>query len=345
MAIDTSNFEVAANIYHLPLALIDRDPAQQRQTWNDEETEQLACSIAVMGLQIAIKVRPIENEDGSVRFQIVMGERRYRAHQYVPTKDVRFQIDGKEYFFPKGERIVQSDTIKAEIDSAISDSLKPILTIIENEGRVQVTLVDRANAYYRVAVEHGYDRNGDPAVNTVAITTVANKVSKKPDEITDYILLTSYPDMFKSLVEKGTITWKMIRALNKLDQGERWKIIGRVTAGKLKVVDVEKTVEQILYQRDNPGSDQAAMFDVPSDSPETLAAHAQYSADMQTIATILARWGNPDGKELGKVACRLPIAQERDRIKAINASMKQLDQQLQDVQSRREAAKITTSGK
>lgn len=61
-----------AQIKSLPVDQIDRDENQPRQTFDEEELQELADSIRMKGVQQPIGVRPVED-----RYRIIWGERRW----------------------------------------------------------------------------------------------------------------------------------------------------------------------------------------------------------------------------------------------------------------------------
>lgn len=74
----------------IPLALITRNPKQPRETFPQEHIERLAASIQKRGLIQPITLRPIKR--GKFRYEIVAGECRFRAHQYLDAKTIRAEI-------------------------------------------------------------------------------------------------------------------------------------------------------------------------------------------------------------------------------------------------------------
>ena len=69
-----------------PIELLRRNPDQPRRSFNDEELDELAASIREKGILQPILVRPAPGAPGE--FQIVAGERRWRAAQKAGLHEV-----------------------------------------------------------------------------------------------------------------------------------------------------------------------------------------------------------------------------------------------------------------
>lgn len=78
-----SNFDAGKEHKKVQLELIDPNPYQPRIVFDPVEIEELAESIQTVGLLQPITVRPLNN-----RFQIVAGERRFRAHQFLNKRSI-----------------------------------------------------------------------------------------------------------------------------------------------------------------------------------------------------------------------------------------------------------------
>lgn len=114
----------APSVSQVAMDLIDPDPTQPRQHFDAGELAELAASIKAKGLLQPITVRPVGD-----RYQIVMGERRWRAHQ-----------------------LLGADTIAAQVRD-MTDRDKAIAAIVENLQRVDVTPLEEADAFARLVAQ------------------------------------------------------------------------------------------------------------------------------------------------------------------------------------------------
>lgn len=120
----------------IPLDLITRNPDQPRQIFEPKALAELAASIRQNGLQQPITVRPIEPDGEGHKYQIIMGERRYRAHLLLAE-------DG-------GAR----DIICNVRD--MDDRDVHINAIVENLQRAEVSAIEEAYAYHHAIEEFGF---------------------------------------------------------------------------------------------------------------------------------------------------------------------------------------------
>jgi ParB/RepB/Spo0J family partition protein len=110
----------------LPIDSI-RPGDNDRKTFDETELWQLSESIAEIGLGMAILVRPTPS--GPTPYQLVGGERRWRAHQLPPCAHLA--------------------TIKAIIDHDLSDREADAMMLAENTGRVDLGIIEEARAYQK----------------------------------------------------------------------------------------------------------------------------------------------------------------------------------------------------
>jgi ParB/RepB/Spo0J family partition protein len=107
----------------VPLSSIVANPNQPRKRFSDETIEELADSIKKQGLLQPIIVRPIESENQNTKYQIVVGERRFRAINSLGWK-----------------------TIPTIIREDLDDKNAAIISLIENIQREEVDFWDQAVA-------------------------------------------------------------------------------------------------------------------------------------------------------------------------------------------------------
>ena len=120
----------------IPLHLIVRNDDQPRQHFDPKSLESLAESIRENGLQQPITVRPIAPDEDGHKFQIIMGERRYRAHLLLAETGDATEI------------LCQVRTM--------DDRDTHINAIIENLHRDEVSAIEEAYAYHHAITEFGF---------------------------------------------------------------------------------------------------------------------------------------------------------------------------------------------
>ena len=159
---------------HLPIGFLERNADQPRYVFDDKAIEELAASIKEKGMLQPILVREI----GTDRFQIVAGERRWRAAQKAGIHDVP---------------VVVRD---------LSDSEVLELAIIENIQREDLSPVEEAKAYHNLMQEFGYTQE-----------TVAVHVGKSRSHVANLLRLLTLPASIQGLVDSGKLSMGHARAL------------------------------------------------------------------------------------------------------------------------------------
>ncbi len=125
----------SGDIRYLSIESIEPNPFQPRQIFSEEELENLAASVKSHGVLQPILVRPLpvssKNKAKSPQFQLIAGERRWRAATRAHLKEI-----------PAIVRVVDDKTALE-------------LAIIENVQRHDISAIESAQAYRRLAKEFG----------------------------------------------------------------------------------------------------------------------------------------------------------------------------------------------
>lgn len=104
----------------LPVAHITANPWQPRKEFDPEQLDELCCSIQELGLMQPIVVRKHPSQDG--HYQIVVGERRFRAHQQLGKAEIKGLVadlsDAEMAVWAMGENMTRSDLSDYEIAKA-----------------------------------------------------------------------------------------------------------------------------------------------------------------------------------------------------------------------------------
>ena len=188
---------------HLPVELIQRGKYQPRRDMHTEALEELADSIKAQGVMQPIVVRPI----GDGRYEIIAGERRWRATQ-----------------------IAGLDKIPAVIRD-VPDEAAIAMALIENIQRENLNPIEEAVALKRLQDEF-----------ELTHAEVAQAVGKSRTTITNLLRLIALSEEVKTLLEHGDLEMGHARALLTLD-GETQRAIARqIVAKGLSVRQTEALV-------------------------------------------------------------------------------------------------------
>ena len=124
-----TTYKDSANQNSLPIDLLVPNRDQPRKTFNDESLKELAGSIKEKGVLLPILVRATSNKD---RYQIIAGERRWRAAQIAGLHNVP---------------VVIRDLNESEVLE---------VGLIENMQRENLTAIEEALGFERLQMEYEY---------------------------------------------------------------------------------------------------------------------------------------------------------------------------------------------
>ena len=200
-------------LQHLPLDLIQRGKYQPRRDMDPSALEELANSIKVQGVMQPIVVRPI----GGGRFEIIAGERRWRASQQAGL-----------------------DKIPAMVRE-VPDEAAIAMALIENIQREDLNPIEEAVALQRLQQEFELTQQ-----------QVADAVGKSRVTITNLLRLIALPEEIKTLLSHGDLEMGHARALLGLPLEQQVEGARHVVARGLTVRQTEALVRQWLNAKEKP---------------------------------------------------------------------------------------------
>ncbi|WP_404711009.1 ParB/RepB/Spo0J family partition protein [Sphingomonas sp. MMS24-J13] len=163
----------AAGVQTLPVGQIVPNPDQPRRHFDEDALDELAASLKVSGLIQPIVVRP----KGNV-YQIVAGERRWRAAQRAQLHDVPVLI----------RTLTDAETVE--------------LAIVENVQRQDLNAIEESEAYQRLIKEYGHTQEA-----------LGKIVGKSRSHIANLLRLLDLPPFVRGAVADGRLTMGHARAL------------------------------------------------------------------------------------------------------------------------------------
>lgn len=158
----------------LPVAFLQPGRYQPRKTFEEQPLSDLAASIKEKGVLSPILVRPIASD----RYEIVAGERRWRAAQLAQLHDVPVVVR------------------EMPDDQALE------IAIIENVQRADLNAIEEGAAYEELITKFGRTQDD-----------VAREVGKSRSHIANTIRLLRLPDTVKSWIREGKLTAGHARTL------------------------------------------------------------------------------------------------------------------------------------
>ena len=202
--IKTSSGVLVADRNEIDLNLISANPKQPRVVFDEDQLAELALSIKEVGLLQPPVVRSI----GNGKYQLIMGERRYRAAKLAGLKSIPVII-----------RQTNDHQLLRE-------------ALIENIHRSQLNPLEEAAAYQQLLNDFGYTHD-----------ELANRLSKSRPVITNTMRLLNLPAAVQRRVAAGVISAGHARALLSLtDQREIENLANRIVSEGLTVRAVEEIV-------------------------------------------------------------------------------------------------------
>lgn len=186
----------------LNIAEIEPNRSQPRKEFDEKALSELAESISKHGLLQPLLVRPLTLGG----YQIVAGERRYRACQMAGLKDIPVII----------RELGDTETME--------------LALIENLQREDLTPLEEAEGYNVLMTEHGFTQD-----------EVAQSVGKSRPAIANALRLLKLPNSIVEYLKEGKISAGHARALLSLDNEKDMQELANLIVQKdLSVRQVEK---------------------------------------------------------------------------------------------------------
>ncbi|WP_343485852.1 ParB/RepB/Spo0J family partition protein [Allomuricauda sp. d1] len=210
---DKNADQVIGNVVELDIDTIEVNPFQPRSNFSDEALKELASSIRELGIIQPITVRKVDFD----RYQLVSGERRYRASKMVGLK-----------------------TIPAYIRIA-NDQESLEMALVENIQRQDLDPVEIALSYQRLIEEI-----------EVTQEKLSDRVGKKRSTITNYLRLLKLDPIVQTGMRDGFITMGHGRALVNIEKKkDQISLYEKIVSDALSVRDTEKLVKE--YQQEKTG--------------------------------------------------------------------------------------------
>lgn len=203
------------SVFTCPIERIVPMKGQPRQHFEDQALEELAQSIREVGLLEPLVVRKLPQTPGAPpaagdRYELIAGERRWRASQRAGLKDVL---------------VVVKD---------VSPAAAFELAMIENVQREDLNPIELAEAFNRLVKEYGYTQE-----------KLAERIGKDRTTIANSLRLLRLPPTVRERVIKGELTEGHARALLQVEsEDELQKLADKVVRGRLSVRQTEQLARQ-----------------------------------------------------------------------------------------------------
>ncbi len=207
----TESLTPQANENRIPIDRIDPNPVQPRRAFQTDSLHQLAESILQHGIIQPLVVRP-----NGTRYQLVAGERRWRAARIAGMKDV--------------PAVIQE----------ISDDHLLEITLIENVQREDLNPIELAMAFDRMARELNLSQD-----------EIGHRTGKDRSTVSNSIRLLQLPPDLQQLVAERRLSAGHARCLLALpDEETQRQLAEKIVAQGLSVRQVERMTKRMTEPRD-----------------------------------------------------------------------------------------------
>jgi len=201
--------QAESRIVDLSIESIEPNKNQPRHIFNDESLAELAGSIKEFGVIQPILVRKL---DGEERYEIIAGERRFRAAKQIGLSE-----------------------IPAIINSNIDDTSSLAMAIIENIHRENLSPIEQAHSFKQLLEEFNITHD-----------ELSRKVGKSRTTITNILRILNLPLSVQKLVDEGKVSLghaKVLVGLKKIE--DQLQIAELIVKNDLSVREVEKIALKI----------------------------------------------------------------------------------------------------
>ena len=254
-------------VLELPLEAVHANPYQTRARMREDELQELAASIQAQGVVQPILVRKID--DG--RYHLIAGERRWRA-----------------------SKMAGKTTIPA-IVKQVSNEQAMEMTIIENLQREDLSCMEQARAFDRLAREFGLTQD-----------QIAAKTGKERSSVGNYLRLLKLPGEVQFQIENGPITFSHARVLMTLNSAEHIeKAAEKIVKDALSV----RQLEDLCFDLNHP-------IQRPPEPPRHVDPNVR-AAERQMEASLGVRVQIKDRNGKGKIVIQYATLEDFDRVVAM----------------------------
>ena len=218
----------------IPLDGISPNPRQPRDVFNEEELDELVHSIKEVGLLQPVVVREV----GPGRFELIMGERRWRASRRA------------------GLEVIPAIVRATEDEKLLLDAL------LENLHRSQLNPLEEAAAYDQLLRDFSCTHE-----------ELADRIGRSRGQVSNTLRLLKLPPTVQAKVAAKTIDYGAARALLGLDSPEEQEALAkRVIAEGLSVRTIEEIVRVAKMEQPRPKARGPRAGRLPSPALASLAS-------------------------------------------------------------------------
>ncbi|HWT70804.1 MAG TPA: ParB/RepB/Spo0J family partition protein [Oxalicibacterium sp.] len=201
----------------LPVTQMQAGKYQPRTRMDEGALNELAASIKAQGLLQAILVRPIASSNGQARYEIIAGERRFRAAQLAGLTEVPVLV--KE----------------------VGDEATAAMALIENIQREDLNPLEEAQGIHRLIADFNFTHE-----------QAASAVGRSRSAVSNLLRLLNLAKPVQTMLMAGDIDMGHARALLATDAATQITLANQIVAKRLSVREAEKLVVRATLEQTAP---------------------------------------------------------------------------------------------
>ncbi|MFB2552961.1 ParB/RepB/Spo0J family partition protein [Ensifer soli] len=227
----------------VPIEFVSRNPRNPRRYFDEDDLQDLASSIRQHGIVQPVVVRSV----GTDRYEIIAGERRWRAAQLAGLADI--------------------PVILREVD----DRTALELAIVENVQRADLNPLEEALGYEQLIAEHGYTQND-----------LGEIIGKSRSHVANSLRLLKLPEPVRDMLSSGELSAGHARAL--IPTSDPVSLARSIVAKGMSVRDAERIAQNDIKAQSDPSG--AAAGPRPAKDADTLALERTLSDSLGLEVTV-----------------------------------------------------------
>jgi len=201
----------------LPVGQIQAGKYQPRTRMDDGSLAELASSIKSQGIMQPVLVRPIDQSPSGARYEIIAGERRFRAAQLAGLDEIPVLV--------------------REVD----DQNAAAMALIENIQREDLNPLEEAQGIARLISEFSFTHE-----------QAAQAVGRSRSAVSNLLRLVNLAQPVQTMLMAGDIDMGHARALLAVDAASQIALANQVIAKRMSVRETEKLVARALEEQNAP---------------------------------------------------------------------------------------------
>ncbi len=204
---------------NLPVSQMQAGKYQPRTRMDEGALNELAASIKAQGLMQPILVRPIGQDtlSGLVKYEIIAGERRFRASQLAGLTEVPVLVRD------------------------VDDLAAAAMALIENIQREDLNPLEEAQGIHRLIADFSFTHE-----------QAATALGRSRSAVSNLLRLMNLASPVQTMLMAGDIDMGHARALLAVDAASQITLANQVVAKRLSVRETEKLVTRTVEEAANP---------------------------------------------------------------------------------------------